>query len=65
MLSKNIALKKKELIIKVYGKNNFFKIKNYDHCIIGFDVQSNRLIYSISLFIETLKNKMEESEAID
>ena len=65
MLSKNIALKKIDLIIKVYGKDNFVKIKNYDHCIIGIDAQSNRLIYSISLFIETLKNKMEESEAID
>ena len=48
-MSKNIALKKIDLIIKVYGKDNFVKIKNYDHCIIGFDVQSNRLIYSISL----------------
>lgn len=65
MLSKNIALKKIDLIIKINGKDDFIKIKNYDHCIIGFDVQSNRLIYSISLFIETLKNKMEESEAID
>lgn len=58
-------MNKIDLIIKVYGKNNFSKIKNYDHCIIGIDVQSNRLIYSISLFIETLKKKMEESEAID
>ena len=54
-----------DLIIKINGKDDFIKIKNYDHCIIGIDVQSNRLIYSISLFIETLKNKMEESEAID
>lgn len=65
MLSKKIALNKIDLIIKVYGKNNFIKIKNYEHCIIGIDVQSNRLIYSVSLIIETLKNKMEESEAIE
>jgi len=58
-------LNKIDLIIKVYGKNNFIKIKNYDHSIIGIDVQSNRLIYSVSLIIETLKNKMEESEAIE
>ena len=65
MLSKKLQLKTIDLIIKINGKDDFIKIKNYDHCIIGFDVQSNRLIYSISLFIETLKNKMEESEAID
>jgi RNA recognition motif-containing protein len=55
-------------LFDLYGRiaeRDGIKIKNYDHCIIGFDVQSNRLIYSISLFIETLKNKMEESEAID
>lgn len=65
MLSKKLQLKTIDLIIKINGKDDFIKIKNYDHCIIGIDVQSNRLIYSISLFIETLKNKMEESEAID
>jgi hypothetical protein len=64
-LLKKIKLKTVDLIIKVYGKDNFVTIKNYDHCIIGIDVQSNRLIYSISLFIEALKSKMEESEAID
>jgi menaquinone-dependent protoporphyrinogen IX oxidase len=58
-------LKTIDLIIKINSKDDFIKIKNYDHCIIGIDVQSNRLIYSISLFIETLKNKMQESEAID
>lgn len=65
MLSKKLKLKTIDLIIKINGKDDFIKIKNYDHCIIGIDVQSNRLIYSISLFIETLKNKMQESEAID
>lgn len=65
MLSKKLKLKTIDLIIKINSKDDFIKIKNYDHCIIGIDVQSNRLIYSISLFIETLKNKMQESEAID
>ena len=65
MLSKKLQLKTIDLIIKINGKDDFIKIKNYDHCIIGIDVQSNRLIYSVSLFIESLKNKMEESEAID
>lgn len=65
LLSKNTTLKKIDLIIKVYSKDNFVRIRNYDHCIIGIDVQSNRLIYSISLIIESLKNKMEESEAVD
>lgn len=65
MLSKNTQLKTIDIIIKLCGKDDFIKIKNYDNCIIGFDVQSNRLIYSVSLFIEALKNKMEESEAID
>jgi hypothetical protein len=65
LLSKKLKLKTIDLIIKINSKDDFIKIKNYDHCIIGIDVQSNRLIYSISLFIETLKNKMQESEAID
>lgn len=51
--------------MKFYKKDTLVKIKNYDNCIIGIDVQSKRLIYSVSLFIETLKKKMDESEAID
>jgi hypothetical protein len=58
-------LKNIDLILKFYSKETFVKIINYDHCIIGIDVQSKRLIYSVSLFIETLKNKMEESKAVD
>jgi hypothetical protein len=58
-------LEKIDLILKFYNKDEFVKIRNYDNCIIGIDVQSKRLIYSVSLFIETLKNKMEESDAID
>ena len=58
-------MKKIDLLKKVYTKDNFIKIKNYDHCVIGIEVQTNKLIYSISLIIESLKNKMEEEEAID
>ncbi len=58
-------MEKIDLILKFYNKDEFVKIRNYDNCIIGIDVQSKRLIYSVSLFIETLKNKMEESDAID
>jgi len=58
-------LKKIDLILKFYSKDNFVSIRNYDNCIIGIDVKSKRLIYSVSLFIETLKKKMEESDAID
>lgn len=58
-------MNKIDTIIKIYAKDDFVKINNYDHCIIGIDIQSKRLIYSVSLFIETLKKKMDESEAID
>lgn len=58
-------MKKIDLINKFYSKDAFVKIKNYDHCIIGIDVQSKRLIYSVNLFIETLKKRMEEQDAID
>ena len=58
-------MEKIDLILKFYNKDSFVKIKNYDHCIIGIEVQSKRVIYSISLFIETLKMRMEEKEAIE
>ena len=62
---KQTNLKKIDLLKKVYAKYDFVKIKNYDHCVIGIEVQTKRLIYSISLIIESLKTKMEEEEAID
>jgi len=58
-------LKNIDCILKFYNKDSFKRITNYDHCIIGIEIQSKRLVYSVSLFIETLKTKMEESEAID
>ena len=50
-------MEKIDLILKFYSKDAFVKIKSYDHCIIGIDVQSKRLIYSVNLFIETLINE--------
>ena len=53
------------LITQVYGKNTFDKIRNFDCAIIGVDVQTDRLIYSVKKCIKILEIKMINEEAID
>jgi hypothetical protein len=53
------------LITQVYGKNTFDKIRNFDCAIIGVEVQTDRLIYSVKKCIKILEIKMVNEEAID
>ena len=53
------------LITQVYGKNTFDKIRNFDCAIIGVEVQTDRLIYSIKKCIKILEIKMPRDEAIE
>ena len=53
------------LITQVYDKNTFYKLRNFDYAIIGIEVETNRLIYSVKKCIKTLKTKMPFDEAIE
>jgi len=53
------------LLNEVYGKNTFVKIRYFDTAIIGFQVETKRLIYSVNKCIKILKKKMSEEEAIE
>jgi hypothetical protein len=53
------------LITQVYCKNNFDKIRNFDCAIIGVEVATNRLIYSVKECLKILKIKMSNEEAIE
>jgi hypothetical protein len=54
-----------ELLNEVYGKNTFVKIRYFDDAIIGFEVETRRLIYSVKKCVNILKTKMSTEEAID
>ena len=53
------------LLIEVYGKNKPVKIWNYDCAIIGVEVETKRLIYSVSKCIKKLEIQMSNEEAVD
>ena len=57
--------KKLNLLNEVYGKNTFVKIRYFDDAIIGFEVETKMLIYSVKKCIKILKKKMSAEEAID
>jgi len=50
-------------IIEMYPEDDFLKADGFDDAIIGVDLVSMRLIYSVSSCIEILKNDMTEEEA--
>ena len=47
--------KKLNLITQVYGKNTFDKLRNFDCAIIGVEVETDKLIYSVKECIKILK----------
>jgi hypothetical protein len=53
------------LITQVYGKNTFYKLRNFDSAIIGIETETDRLIYSVKKCIKTLKIKMPFDEAVE
>ena len=53
-------------IIEQFEETEFLKADGFDEAIIGFDFNSERLIYSISKMIEILVNDgMEKIDAIE
>jgi len=53
------------LILQVYGEKSLDKIEGFDKAIIGIEVTTNRLIYSIKKMIKILKKNIPEEEAVD
>lgn len=54
-----------EKIIKAFDYDTFNKIEGYDSAVIGVDLNSMRLIYSVSKIIDTLCNTMSEKDAVE
>jgi hypothetical protein len=53
------------LILQVYKQKTLKKIEGFDNGIIGMEVKSNKLIYSVKRCIKILTIKMPIEEAID
>lgn len=57
--------KKLNSIIEIYGEITLEKIDGFDSAVIGVEVVTNRLIYSVKKCVKILKTKMPAEEAID
>lgn len=53
------------LLLQVYGEKTLEKIDGFDNAIIGIEVETNRLIYSVKKCIKILIKQMPTEEAID
>ena len=53
------------LITQIYGEKTLEKIDGFDSAVIGVEVKTNRLIYSVKKCVKLLKTKMLTEEAID
>jgi hypothetical protein len=53
------------LILQVYGEKTLDKIEGFDKAIIGIEVATNKLIYSVKKIIKILKKNIPEEEAVD
>lgn len=53
------------LILQVYGEKTLEKVDGFDNAIIGIDVETNRLIYSVKKCIKIMIKQMPVEEAID
>jgi hypothetical protein len=52
-------------ILDVYREKALEKIDGFDNAIIGIEVKTNRLIYSVKKCLKILKKQMPNEEAID
>jgi hypothetical protein len=52
-------------IIVWLPEDQFLKADGFDEAIIGLEVSTNRLIYSVSKCIKILSEQMEEEEAVE
>jgi hypothetical protein len=54
-----------ELLNDIYGEKTLEKIDGFDNAVIGLEVKTDRLIYSVKKCVNLLKTKMPVEEAID
>lgn len=54
-----------EYILEWFSDEEILKADGFDEAIIGIDINSMRLIYSVSKCIEILSRDMSEEDAID
>ena len=52
-------------ILDAFEEESFLKIDGHDNAVIGVDLKSMRLIYSVSKIIDNLRNEMTEEEAVE
>ena len=57
--------KKLNLLIEIYAEKTLEKIDGFDSAVIGVEVKTDRLIYSVKKCINILKTQMSAEEAID
>ena len=53
------------LLLEVYENNTLEKINNFDKGIIGIEVETKRLIYSVRKCIKILKKRIPEEDVVD
>jgi uncharacterized UPF0160 family protein len=54
-----------ETILNAFDDDTFLKIDGHDNAVIGVDLKSMRLIYSVNEIIKNLKNDMSEKDAVE
>lgn len=54
-----------EKILDAFDDETFLKIDGHDNAVIGVDLKSMRLIYSVSQIIKNLMNDMSEEDAVE
>lgn len=54
-----------ETILNAFDDDTFMKIDGHDNAVIGVDLKSMRLIYSVSIIIKNLMNEMSEQDAVE
>lgn len=52
-------------ILEAFYDETFLKIDGHDNAVIGVDLKSMRLIYSVSKIIKNLENDMGEEDAVE
>lgn len=61
-------MKEKKILEKIliaFDDDTFLKIDGHDNAVIGVDLKSMRLIYSVSEIIKNLMNDMSEEDAVE
>lgn len=54
-----------EKILEAFDEDTFLKIDGHDNAVIGVDLKSMRLIYSVEAIIKNLMNDMSEEDAVE